>query len=96
MRFHDLRHTFGRSSFRKGEPVYVKEQWASSIQVIGGLYGHLIPGGNKQAVETFGSSREIPVGPRIRNPAATSSLHGRAGLIDSVDYPIVRGEGVGE
>ena len=33
-------------------PVYVKEQMGhSSIQVTVDLYGHLIPGGNKQAVD---------------------------------------------
>jgi hypothetical protein len=38
---------------QQGEsPVYVKEQMGhSSIQVTVDLYGHLIPGGNKQAVD---------------------------------------------
>jgi integrase len=53
VRFHDLRHTFASLLFQQGEsPVYVKEQMGhSSIQVTVDLYGHLIPGGNKQAVD---------------------------------------------
>ncbi len=52
-RFHDLRHTFASLLLQQGEiPVYVKEQMGhSSIQVTVDLYGHLIPGGNKQAVD---------------------------------------------
>jgi integrase len=53
IRFHDLRHTFASLLLQQGEsPVYVKEQMGhSSIQVTVDLYGHLIPGGNKQAVD---------------------------------------------
>jgi integrase len=53
VRFHDLRHTFASLLLQNGEsPVYVKEQMGhSSIQVTVDCYGHLIPGGNKQAVD---------------------------------------------
>jgi integrase len=53
VRVHDLRHTFASLLLQQGEsPVYVKEQMGhSSIQVTVDLYGHLIPGGNKQAVD---------------------------------------------
>src|SRR5512140_512448 len=53
VRFHDLRHTFASLLLQNGEsPVYVKEQMGhSSIQVTVDSYGHLIPGGNKQAVD---------------------------------------------
>ncbi len=53
VRFHDLRHTFASLLLQQGEsPVYVKEQMGhSSIQITVDLYGHLIPGGNKQAVD---------------------------------------------
>ncbi len=53
VRFHDLRHTFASLLLQQGEsPVYVKEQMGhSSIQVTVDLYGQLIPGGNKQAVD---------------------------------------------
>jgi integrase len=52
VRFHDL-HTFASLLLQNGEsPVYVKEQMGhSSIQVTLDCYGHLIPGGNKQAVD---------------------------------------------
>jgi hypothetical protein len=48
-----LRHTFASLLLQQGEsPVYVKEQMGhSSIQVTVDLYGHLIPGGNRQAVD---------------------------------------------
>ena len=53
VRFHDLRHTFASLLLQQGEsPVYVKEQMGhSSIQVTVDEYGHLIPGGNRQAVD---------------------------------------------
>ena len=53
VRFHDLRHSFASLLLQQGEsPVYVKEQLGhSSIQITVDCYGHLIPGGNKQAVD---------------------------------------------
>jgi integrase len=53
VRFHDLRHSFASLLLQNGEsPVYVKDQMGhSSIQVTVDLYGHLIPGGNTQAVD---------------------------------------------
>jgi integrase len=53
VRFHDLRHTFASLLLQNGEsPTYVKEQMGhSSIQVTVDIYGHLIPGGNRQAVD---------------------------------------------
>jgi len=53
VRFHDLRHTFASLLFQQREsPVYVKEQMGhSSIQVTVDIYGHLISGGNRQAVD---------------------------------------------
>ena len=53
VRFHDLRHTFASLLLSNGEsPTYVKEQMGhSSIQVTVDIYGHLIPGGNRQAVD---------------------------------------------
>src|SRR5579884_2027347 len=48
MRFHDLRHRFGRLLIQQvASLAYVKEQMGhSSIQVTVDTYGHLIPGGN--------------------------------------------------
>ncbi len=61
IRFHDLRHTFASLLLQQGEsPVYVKEQMGhSSIQVTVDLYGHLIPGGNKQAVDRLDTSGQV-------------------------------------
>ena len=68
IRFHDHRHTFASHLLQQGEsPVYVKEQMGhSSIQVTVDLYGHLIPGGNKQAVDRLD-------GPREQNPFSEQS-----------------------
>lgn len=59
VRFHDLRHTFASLLLQNGEsPVYVKEQLGhASIQITVDVYGHLIPGGNKQAVDRL----DLPV-----------------------------------
>ena len=61
IRFHDLRHTFASLLLQQGESlIYVKEQMGhSSIQVTVDLYGHLIPGGNKQAVDRLDSIPEM-------------------------------------
>jgi len=59
LRVHDLRHTYAALMLGKGAPPsYVKEQLGhSSIQVTVDVYGHLIPGANRQWVDdTFGSS----------------------------------------
>ncbi len=63
IRFHDLRHTFASLLLQQGESlVYVKEQMGhSSIQVTVDLYGHLIPGGNKQAVDRLDGPHEKAV-----------------------------------
>lgn len=60
IRFHDLRHMFASLVLQQGKsPVYVKEQMGhSSIQVTVDLYGHLIPGGTKQAVDRLDSPME--------------------------------------
>jgi integrase len=70
VRFHDLRHSFASLLLQNGEsPVYVKDQMGhSSIQVTVDLYGHLIPGGNKQAVDRL----DLPVDkPRLGLNSAT-------------------------
>jgi integrase len=61
VRFHDLRHTFASLLIQNGESlVYVKEQLGhSSIQVTVDIYGHLIPGANRQAVDRL----DEPVAP---------------------------------
>lgn len=68
IRFHDLRHTFASLLLQQNEsPTYVKEQLGhASIQVTVDIYGHLIPGANRQAVDRLDDAT-------IRNPSATSS-----------------------
>jgi len=63
VRFHDLRHSFASLLLQQGEsPVYVKEQLGhSSIQITVDCYGHLIPGGNKQAVDRLDTPTVKPV-----------------------------------
>jgi integrase len=53
VRFHDLRHTFASLLLQNAESLtYVKEQMGhSSIQVTVDIYGHLVPGGNRAAVD---------------------------------------------
>ena len=49
----DLRHSFASLLIQQGESLaYVKEQMGHhSIQVTVDIYGHLVPGGNKAAVD---------------------------------------------
>ena len=53
IRFHDLRHTFASLLIQQGEGLpYIRDQLGhSSIQVTVDIYGHLVPGGNRQAVD---------------------------------------------
>ena len=59
LRFHDLRHTFASLLLTNGESLaYVKEQLGhSSIQVTVDIYGHLIPGSNRNAVNRLDSTK---------------------------------------
>lgn len=72
VRFHDLRHSFASLLLQNGEsPVYVKDQMGhSSIQVTVDLYGHLIPGGNKQAVDRLDTPALQPDSATSAQPAA--------------------------
>ena len=60
MRLHDIRHTFASLLLSRGEsPVYVKEQLGhSSIQMTVDIYGHLIPGSNRGAVNQLDSPQQ--------------------------------------
>lgn len=53
IRFHDLRHTFASRLLQNSESiVYVKDQLGHhSIKVTVDVYGHLVPGANKAAVD---------------------------------------------
>jgi integrase len=52
-RIHDLRHTYASFLIQAGESLaYVRDQLGHhSIQVTVDIYGHLVPGGNKEAVD---------------------------------------------
>jgi integrase len=53
IRFHDARHTYAMLLIQQGKSLaYVKDQLGhSSIQITVDTYGHLVPGGNRQAVD---------------------------------------------
>ena len=63
-RFHDIRHTFASLLLAQGESLhYVKEQMGhASIQTTVDVYGHLVPGSNRVAVNRL----DDPVQPAIR------------------------------
>ena len=92
VRFHDLRHTFASLLLQNGEsPVYVKEQMGhSSIQITVDLYGHLIPGGNKQAVDRL----DTPVDKSRSEAESATQLQPEQVAImppssDRLEYPVV-------
>ena len=59
LRFHDLRHTFASLLLSNGESLaYVKEQLGhSSISMTVDIYGHLIPGSNREAVNRLDGTK---------------------------------------
>jgi len=91
LRFHDLRHTFASLLLQQGEsPVYVKEQMGhSSIQVTVDLYGHLIPGGNKQAVDRL----DGPVG-TASSGAESATLAQPAPVLEAQKPRPIHGQGL--
>jgi integrase len=77
IRIHDLRHTFASLLIQNGESLaYVKEQMGHhSIQVTVDTYGHLVPGGNRQAVDRLDDPVDYAPSATIRNLSATT-IHG--------------------
>ena len=63
IRFHDLRHTFATLLLQNGESLaYVKDQLGhSSIRMTVDVYGHLVPGANRQAVNKLPSLDQGPI-----------------------------------
>ncbi len=72
IRFHDLRHTFASLLLQNGESLaYVKEQMGhSSIKVTVDVYGHLVPGANRQAVNRLPGSKSAPQPPQGQNASS--------------------------
>jgi integrase len=70
IRIHDLRHTYASLLIQNGESLaYVKEQLGHhSIQMTVDTYGHLVPGGNKAAVDRLDTLEPTTV----RNLSATT------------------------
>ena len=68
-----LRHTFASLLIQNSESLaYVKEQLGHhSINITVDTYGHLVPGGNKAAVDKLDGLENAT----IRNPDATSDLN---------------------
>ncbi len=64
-RIHDIRHTYASLLLSQGEPLnYVKEQLGhASIQTTVDVYGHIVPGSNRNAVNQLDDEG----GPGIRS-----------------------------
>jgi integrase len=71
VRIHDLRHTYASLLIAQGETLaYIRNQMGHhSIRVTVDTYGHLVPGGNKAAVDRLDDAPDAT----IRNPAATAT-----------------------
>ena len=71
IRIHDLRHTYASLLIQAGESLaYVRDQLGHhSIRVTVDIYGHLTPGGNKDAVDRLDDNFEAT----IRNLYATKN-----------------------
>ena len=72
IRIHDLRHTYASLLLQAGESMaYIRDQLGHhSIKVTVDIYGHLVPGGNKEAVDRLDDTPKIAT---IRNPGATKT-----------------------
>jgi len=70
IRVHDLRHTYASLLIQAGESLaYVRDQLGHySIKVTVDTYGHLVPGGNKDAVDRLDDPGQLAT---IRNLSAT-------------------------
>jgi integrase len=73
IRIHDLRHTFASFLIQNGESLaYIKEQLGhASIKMTVDVYGHLMPSGNRAAVDRLDDVQPA-LAATIRNFSATA------------------------
>lgn len=73
---HVMRHTFASMLIQQGESVtYVKEQMGhSSIQITVEVYGHLVPGGNRAAVDRLDTPANVANNLQTADQPACASL----------------------
>lgn len=76
IRFHDLRHTFASLLISNGESLaYVKDQLGhSSIKMTVDVYGHLVPGSNRQAVNRLPAIKS----PQLQNVIMLKTMRKKA------------------
>ena len=76
IKFHSLRHSFCSWMIQNGENLaYVKDQAGhSSIKVTVDIYGHLIPGKNRGAMDRLGKILENPAPPAHPKTSEASNL----------------------
>lgn len=98
IRIHDLRHTFASLLIGQGESLaYVREQMGHhSIALTVDTYGHLVPGGNRAAVDRLASrlrtaGKRAPSGP----PLDRRDRGGRRPSIGSPNLAVSRVEPMG-
>jgi len=79
---HFLRHTFASLLIQQGESLaYVKEQMGhSSIDITVDTYGHLVPGGNRQAVDKLDVSDQIGMETKWKHFHKNEPLEEKAAL----------------
>lgn len=73
-RIHDVRHTYASLLIQAGESLaYVRDQLGHhSIKVTVDIYGHLVPGANRAAVDRLDDAPDAT----IRNLSATTNEEG--------------------
>ncbi len=90
IRFHDLRHTFGSRLLQNGEsPVYVKDQMGHhSIKVNVDIYGHLVPGSNRAAVDRLDVTGRHP-GVTASSNLTSDDVMGAPEVRDAIEEGLV-------